>query len=729
GYDKVLRFYKENSYYLPNFFYYSFARTFDKDLFSEWVKFERYISNEVYSRKFTNEFSRVTYDGCQKWNLKIYRSFLVYSQSQKKGELPSVKYFSIASKKTDFLIYGRYVRGFDIKDDLIAFIEVISSKYFTRSILKVARLVDEGVKLVLKDEREIPGVDGVYKVSIVDTNTILVLSENDLSYKVSKVSLLDSSVENIFESDFLCRDIDSDGVYVAIVCSESGRDVLKVFLRDSLELIREVRNFEFILDLYLFDGKITFSGMDDNKMDVFQYDILQDKVSKVVSGLFSILNPVVYGDKIYGISFSEDGFDIFFTKFIYQDFTGVRNDIVWVEKNLRNVVSSRSNVDISHIKRKSYSYFNDITPFSILMSFFPDLVFSPDFSIKKLGVLFSFYDEPLEFRNFFIDLLWNFDSRTIDYSLYFYESGVPYLILKFGIFRDHVDTNSYVTRRLNSRGYDYEFFTFDYLSLGISGDFGNTYIRFYPFSIFSVYSFAGKDSLDNPLPGYRFYSSYDSIFSSYVTFGYTLSTLRSSLGAVAPEEGIVYNLSFKIASKGIGSIEDVLIVNKFFSYSFRLFANNVISSSYGLRLNFSRDLSNAFSYSRYRYTEVFPKEEGNIYEFDLVSYGDYPDNGDGYLTLMLKAYLKFFEVNEGIWPFYITSVWSEFGVRSGILFNFTDIVSRRLVFEFFGGLFLYLNLTGSMDNKVGIEVVYNPEGDFFVWNFGLSFDFGFDLPF
>ena len=726
GYEKILKFYKENSYYLPNFFYYSFNSVFKNDLLSEWTEFEKYISNKIFSRTSSNEFSRITSEGGEKRSLRIYKDILIYSQSQIKGELSSLKFLSINTKKSGFLIYGKYIQSFDIKDDTIAFVEVVSSKYSTKSILKVGKIKYNNSEITLVNQEEIKEINGVYEVDVLNSNEVLILTQNDLNYRILKLNLSNKLIETILESDTFYKNIDSDGKYIVMVKRQEGQDILQLLIKDSFEIIKEIKDFHFIPDLSLKGNKILFSAMDNNKIDVFEYDISENKLRKVVSGLFSFLNPISYNGSIYGISFSEKGFDIFSTEPVYQEFSKAKNNFININNEIRNLKSYKTNIT----KLKEYSYLNDITLYSILMTFFPDIAFNPDFSIRKIGVFFSFFDEPLEFRNFFIDLTWNFNSKTIDYNFFFIESGIPYFLIKFEILRDHIDTNSHITTRLNLKGYNYNIFTFDNLTFSISGDFGNNYLKFYPFTTFSFYSFTGRDSFDNPLPQYKFLNSQESITSFYITFGYILTSLRSSLGAITAEEGILYNLNCKLSSKNIGSIEDALILNNFFTYSLRLFGNSILRFNTGLRINISPYLKDSFYYGGFTFTEIFPREEEYFYELNLSSYSSYPDKGNVFLSSLFKLYLKFFEVNEGIWPIYITSVWSELGPKLGILFNgFYDILNRRVVYELVSGLFLHLNLIGEINNKLGIEVIYNPEGKFFTWNFILNLNLTLDIPF
>lgn len=722
GYEKVLKFYKENSYYFPNFFYSSFYNTFSNDIFSEWEGFKNDLSNYVYNRSYTNDVERITCDGGYKNKVKYYNGFLIYNQSGVKGEFPSLKYVSDDGKSKGFLIYGRYIPSFDLKGNSITFVETVSSKYYTRNILKFGKVNIKDNKLLLTEEKGLD-IEGVYDVALVNENNILALVQSDSRVRLVRIYLGENTIsEVLLEEGIFYKKVDSDGNFVVLVAREKDRDVIRIYLASPFGLVKEINSCDKVIDVEIKNGVVLFSAVDNDKLDVFEYEISNDRLNKVVSSVFSFVSPTEGDGKgIYGITYSPDGLDISKTTRVYQSFLSPTNNTFLVNYDLKGIVSSYTNF----VQVRDYNYFNNITPLSILMTFFPDVRFNPDFSIRKLGIYFNFYDEPLEFRNFFIDFTWNFNSKTIDYDFSLNESGIPYLILGMRVFRDHIDTNYNTTVRLINRGYDYEIFTFDYIKLKIQGYFGNNYITFYPFVAFSIPSFVGRDSFENVFPEYRFYNSQTSVISPYLTFGFSLSTLRSSLGAVSTEEGIFYNLNFKLANKNIGSLEDSLLINKFFMFSLRVWGNNVFRVSFGLRSNLLSSVSNTFYYGGYRYSEVFPIEEGNIFEFNLPAHSDYPDVGNNFLTSMAKLYIKFFEVNEGIWPFYITSVWSEWGCITGLLFDsFNDIAQRRLATELTGGLFFHLNLIGNINNKIGIEINYNTEKNKLQQNFVL----GFSIP-
>ncbi|MCX8028475.1 MAG: hypothetical protein N2712_00570 [Brevinematales bacterium] len=726
SYEKTLSFYKENSYYLPNSFYLSFFNTFKNNLFSEWDEFGRYLSNKVVSRIYTSEVQQLSFEGGYKERLRKFDDFILYFQRGVKGELPSLKYVRVDGKEIGFLAYGRYLSRFDVKGSRIAFLETISSKYYTRNFLKLARIIKKSIP-VLVDEIS-TDIQGVYDVSVVDDNTVVVLVQDDDTARVVKINLeVDNDKINfktniLFEGqDIFYKKVSTYDNLLALVVSEDGLDVIKVFNFDTLELVYELRKFKFVSDITVTSNGILFSGLNGDKIDVFE--IRDGKIFRVVSHLFSFFNVVSDGIRIYGLSFSREGVDIFFAdKESFSLVAEVKKNSFDLYPKLRDIVSFKTNIT----SIQNYSYFNNITLFSIITSFFPDVHFNPDFSFRKVGLYFGFYDEPLEFRSYFISIAWNLNSRTVDYDVRFVDSSIPYTLFSFRVFRDHLDTNFTMVSGLRSRGYLFDTFTLDYYRLKVQGEFGNTYLKVYPFVAFSFPSFVGREVVDIVFPDYRFDDTSEGIVSPYFTFGITVNTLRSSLGAVTSEEGFLCNFNLKLANKIFGSEENSLVASAFFSYSFRIFGNNVLKLGLGLRGNLFSSYSNAFCYGGYLFKELFPVEEGDVYNINLPTYVGFREDGDYFFTSLAKVYLKLFEVNEGIWPIYITEFWVEVGGRGGILFqNFGDIVNRYLRTELTVGIFFNLNFIGYLDTRTGIEMIYNT----LVKDYVVEFVFDFVLPF
>lgn len=702
GYDKTQKFYKENSYYLPLFYPLSFYNTFQSDLGKEWNEFENYLKTNIASREFTNNLSRLTTEGGYKDDVKIYKDFLIYSQRRYKGELPSLKYLNLKTGRRGVLIYGRSIRKFDVKDDTIAFIEVVSSKYYTKTVLKVGRIVDNGEVISLVEEVN-TGVEGVHDVSIVNRDRILALVDYDTESRVVEIGSSYIPKNLIVSDKIFYRTVEANNRLIAFVERENGRDKIRL-LDSNLNTIVVITNFDLVYGLSVENEGVLFSASYGQKVDVFYYDLSNKSITRVVSSLFSFTYPVRYNDKVLGISLSEVGFDVFETRPVVENFNPKPRELVKYNGEIKDVKIFATNVS-----SEGYNYLNRVTLLSALMTFFPSVVFNPDFSVRKLGMYFSFYDEPLEFRNFYIEFTWNFNARTIDYDLSFKESGIPYIILDFRLFRDNIDTNFTLTQRLRGRNYRYDIFTFDYFRFKITGSFGDNYITLYPFVSFSLPSYNGRRDFENLFPEYRFVDSRQGFVSPYFTVGFTVDGAYSSVGSVAPfEEGFVFNVNSKIANRSFDSQEDMLILNNSLFYALRLWANNVVRFGINLRNALMSSLSGVFYYDGYFFEEVFPVEEGSSYSIDLSTYAEYVDNANNFFSSEVRVYLKFFEINEGIWPIFLTSVWSEFGARGGVLFdNVNEIMNRSIAGEVFGGLFFSPNFIGIIDNRVGVETVYN----------------------
>ncbi|MCS7298995.1 MAG: hypothetical protein RMJ37_03400 [Spirochaetia bacterium] len=702
GYDKTQKFYKENSYYLPLFYHLSFYNTFQSDLGKEWSEFESYLKTNLSLRGFTNNFSRLTTEGGYKDDIKVYKDFLIYSQRRCKGELNSLKYLNLKTGRRGFLIYGRSIKKFDVKDDTIAFIEVVSSKYYTKTILKVGRILDNNDTISLVEEVN-TAIEGVYDVSIVSRDRIIALVDYDTESRVVEINSSYKSRNLIVSDKVFYRIIEANGSLIALAEREDGRDKIRL-LNSNLDTIAVITNFDLIYGLSIEGQGVLFSASHGQKVDVFYYNLNDKSITRVVSSLFSFTYPVRYNDKILGISLSEVGFDVFETKTIVENFNPEPRELIKYNIEVKDVKTFTTNVS-----PEGYSYLNKITLLSALMTFFPSLAFNPDFSVRKLGVYFNFYDEPLEFRSFYVEFTWNFNARTIDYDLSFKESGIPYIILDFRVFRDNIDTNFNLTQRLNSRNYNYDIFTFDYFRFRITGSFGDNYITLYPFISFSLPSYNGRMDFEVLFPEYRFVDSQQGFVSPYFTVGFTIDGAYASVGSVAPfEEGFVFNMNSKIASKDFDSQEDILVLNNSLFYAFRLWANNVVRFGINLRNALISSLDGVFYYDGYFFEEIFPVEEGSISTIDLSTYARYVDSANNFLSSEVRFYLKFFEINEGVWPIFFTSVWSEFGARGGVLFDSLDyVMNRSIASEVFGGLFFSPNFIGIIDNKVGVETVYN----------------------
>jgi hypothetical protein len=78
----------------------------------------------------------------------------------------------------------------------------------------------------------------------------------------------------------------------------------------------------------------------------------------------------------------------------------------------------------------------------------------------------------------------------------------------------------------------------------------------------------------------------------------------------------------------------------------------------------------------------------------------------------LSIFVKFFELNEGIWPIYITSFWGVGSVIGGMLFNelsYSDSLSPK--FEARVGVFFNIDIPGNryFVMRNGLDVYYNFE--------------------
>lgn len=713
GYDKIIEFYRKNIYYLPGFFYFSFYETFNNNIFSEWEEFKNFISNKVISRKQYNNLSQLTYDGGYKQTLKTYDNFLIYIQKGIKGELTSLKYLNLKTKKVNHLLYGRYIYNFDIKSNILAFIEIQYSKYHTYTILKIAKITNISDKLKILDEKTL-NVKNLYYITIIDDNNLLGLLENDSKYYLVKISIPESKIKTLIESDEFIYKVKYKNNQIYLVIRNNAKDNIRVLSEDLAEVITEIKDFEQIEDIF-FTEKLIISAVDEDKIDIFEYDIDNKTIKKIISSTFSFFSPVEKDGKFYGISLSKNGFDIFSTDRTNQDFERTNIHKLMINSNLANITTKTTNLDY-----EEYGFFNKITPLSILLSFFPTIVFGDGY-VKKLGVMFDFYDIPLEFRNFFISFFWNYDSETIDYEFKYRESGIPYTLFEINITRDHITTNEVITKRLISRGYTYNIFTFDYISSKITGIFHYENNLIKPFLSFSLSSFVGRSDTTTIFPDYKIGNSTSSLLTTYFTLGFVFSSLTRSLGAITPEEGIYNNINIKISSKNLFSIEDSILFNLFLSYSMRLWANNVIRFGINSKHNIFSSVDGVFTYYGYRYQEIFPVQETEESEINLKSYYNYNENGNNYTSFISKLYIKFFEINEGIWPIYITSIFSEFGLKGGILFNsLEEIRNRYLRIEGSIGIFCNLNLIGTTELKTGIEWNYNFDSN--IWLFDIIFD-------
>lgn len=703
GYEKTQMFYKENSHYCPLFFSWSFYNNFGNHLNGEWNEFVKVLKAKVIRREYTNNVARVTAEGGNKGDIDVFGDFLIYSQTACEGELSSLKYVNLETGKGGFLVYGRLITKFDVRNDKIAFIEIVQSRYYLSSVLKVGKVVKNGGGIGLVEEKRLE-IEGVYDVALLEDGRMLCLVDDDSESKVIEVDR-GGRVSNLFLiENGLFKDICADGGYVVLVERVRGKDNIKV-LDINYTVLAEIKNFSRVYGVSIDGDNIIFSALCGSKVDVFRYSLRGKSLTRIVSCLFSFTRPVKYGGRVFGFYYSEKGVDIFETQPVPTDCPSVgRGSYVVYNPELSLIVSS--NADLQPSKR--YDYFNNIDIYGVITSFFPSVYLNPDLSVSRLGVFFNFYDEPLRFRNFYIEFLWNLDAEAVDYVFSFIEGGIPYFRLEVKAFREHMDMDSYLTLRLRERGYDYSVFTFDYLRVKVGGELGDNYVSFYPFLSFSLPAYNGRGD-KSVFPGYIFRDTGSGMISPYFTFGVSIDSGRCSLGAITVfEEGTFVNVNVKVSSRYIDSAESMAILDIFVSHSIRAWGNNVINAGVNLKSCIFSDIRGVFSYSGCFFGEVFPVEEGNIYEITLSTYHNSPDRGNNLLSSRVKMCLEFFEVNGGVWPLYITSVWGEFGARFGILFDGIEDISRRgVVGEVVAGVFLGLNVLGVSDNRAGVELRYN----------------------
>ena len=715
GYDKVLSFYTENSYYMPNFFYLAFKNTFGKTIFEEWDQFRSYAYVKLSNRISDSQFPEfLTSEGWYKNDFRFFGNFVIYSQGTTKGSLSGLKYVSTDKKKKGFLLYDRYIDSFDIKGNTIAFIEYIVTRYEARCFLKFAKLGFDGYKPYVYDEVD-TGVSGVYKVSLRDDKTAFLLVDRDGKTYICSYSL-GGKVSNVFDlGDRVGIDIDISENYLVLLSRLRGEGIIEVFDVNTWEKIHESTNVGLAFSARFSKGstsRVTISSIEGERVNVFSYDLSSGKLERIVKPIFAVGNPVEIDGEVYGISLSKDGYEIV-------KFETKKEEVNFVDRHVK--VYFPELLDITSVSFKltnvsEYSFFNRITPLYILSTFFPVVEFNYDFSLRRLGVLFGFCDEPLEFRYYYIDFSWDFNANAIDYTFTFMDSSIPYVRTSFNLFRYHVVDSDFLGSRLKEIGYNYKVFTFDYVSLGASGEVFNNYLYFYPFVYFSLPSFVGKDS-DSIFPGYYFENSSKVFFSPYLTMGAVFSTFKASIGALAPEEGIYFSTGVRMANEVFGSRTNVYVFSSFLGLAFRVFGNNVLKFDFNFRTS---DFSDAFGFVGFRYPEFFPVSEGRFDELSLYTYlgGRFRN----YLTSSLSAFVKFFELNEGVWPVYITSFWGSVGLVGGLLFNdfSLDLVPK---FEAKAGIFFNVDIPGNgfYESKNGVEIYYNFENGNVYFKYWLFF--------
>ncbi|MGC8963794.1 MAG: hypothetical protein ACP5KI_00280 [Brevinematia bacterium] len=703
GYDKVINFYKENTYYLPNAFYFSFFKTFGRDVFSEWEEFRQSLSSKVSNLEYLNKLKRLSFEGYYKNDLKYYNGFLFYQQSTTIDRLPSLRYLNLKTGKVRDLMYNRYIWRFDINDGIMAFIEREGSKYYTQNKLKLAKIYIYGDSFGIKDEIALP-ITGVYDVAMKDKNTIYVIVGKNLSNEIGVYDIANRNYRVVLSNgEVLYKNIGLYKSNLIVVISDRGKDKILVLNENDYKVIKEIDDFNLMEGIDFHNDKILFSAQNGDKMEVFEYDIKSDSIKLVASSIFSLIKPVEVDGKIFCISFSEDGYDIFSIDKIEKGFSKFNSVKLFIDENMKSITSSYIS-----FRSEDYSFFNNMSLLRALMTFSPIIGFSSDNTnlyVNKLGVFFNFYDEPLEFRNYYVSLDWNFDSRALDYMLSFSDSSIPYFLWGFTIFRDYYNLPSFI---MNSIGYKGGLYTFDYFKLGVRGNLGSQFLSFYPFLYFSILSYNERNIFDNFFSSYDFRDSDKGFVSPYLTLGLSVSTLSRSLGAITSEEGIFFNFNTKIANDFFDSQKNFVLFSWYFSSHSRIWANNVFEAGISLRNILYSNLDKGFSYGGFYYNVFIPIEEGNKLEVNLLSYGDYGEFGNNYVVIFSKLYFKLFELNEGIWPLYITSFWTEFGINGGSLFNVIDDFRNRVFrFESSIGVFFSLNLIGALENKIGVEVRYN----------------------
>ena len=724
GYEKVVSFYTENSYYMPNFFYLAFKNTFGRTIFEEWDDFRGYASTKLSNRISNSELPEfLTSEGWYKNDFRLFDKFIIYSQSSTKTAFSGLKYISLDGKQKGFLLYERYIGSFDIKGNTIAFTEYVGTRYEDRFFLKFAKLGVKGNKVYLYDEID-TGISGVYKVALKDEKIAFLLIDKDGKSYLSLYS--QGNLTNIFTwNDRVGIDIDVNDKYLVLLSRVNGNGVIEIFDLSTFEKVREVTNIGVAFSVKfseggsatsnlsdiitgdtitsdIITGDIITSSIEGDRVNVFSYDIGSGKISRLVKPVFAVYNPIRFGGNVYGISISKNGYDI-------ARFNVKKEDVVSVDRAGKVYLPELEKIKSKSVELtnfSSYGFFNNVTPLYILSTFFPIVEFNNDFSLRRLGVLFEFYDEPLEFRECYIDFSWDFNANAVDYTFTFKDSSVPYINTFLNIFRYHIVSSDSIGIRLNEIGYSYSVFTFDYGSVGVSGGVFNNYISFYPFVYFSLPSFNAKDS-DSFWPSYSFANSSKGFFSPYLTTGFVISTLRSSIGAITSEEGWYFSSGLKLANDIIGSRTNGYVSSSFFALALRIWGNNVFRFDVNFRTS---DFFDAFGFGGFRYPEFFPVSERGFNELNLFTYSG--GVGRNYLTSSLSIFVKFFDLNEGIWPIYLTSFWGVGSVIGGMLFNelsYSDSLSPK--FEARVGVFFNIDIPGNgyFVMRNGLDVYYNFE--------------------
>lgn len=124
----------------------------------------------------------------------------------------------------------------------------------------------------------------------MDDNNLLGLLENDSKYYLVKISIPGSKIKTLMESDEFIHKVKYKNNQIYLVIKNNGKDNIRVLSEDLTEVINEIKEFEQIEDIF-FTEKLIISAVDEDKIDIFEYDIDSKTTKKLFHQLsvFSLL--------------------------------------------------------------------------------------------------------------------------------------------------------------------------------------------------------------------------------------------------------------------------------------------------------------------------------------------------------------------------------------------------------------------------------------------------------
>ncbi len=734
GDDKVKKFYLHNSYYFPfdptmYYFERSFQDHFGSSVFKEWEEMGRYLDLALEERTQNNLPEYLTKDGWYKRELEIFSNKILYISRPYESKA-GLKYLYVDTFSEKYLLYNRIIKTFELKANILAFVEEEYDRYRSIYKLKIANIKQYNKNLYIENEKD-TGITGVKSLSIIDTSNIIYIRTVNYSNFLAKHNLKNEKI--LISTDYRksLLKVSASENKIAIISRTSSQktnyEYIEIFSRD-MEPIYVISNFLSYQDLrFLDNNSLIFSATTKlrDKMDVYLLDLKTKEIIKITDTKFSFLYPNIYSNKVIGISFSKEGMDICSVTISNYPFSYAKNFLT------QNIFDEEVKpVELDKVDR--YGFFNEITPLRVLMTFFPVLDFAnlDGIKVSKLGIIFDFFDQPLEYNRYTVIGGYHLLSRSIFYSLDYYGHIIPNTVIRIGTKRDYIASvfNISQNARKNLSNYIHSVNIWDVLDFHYLGfEFYNVLNLFkYGFDIYYSYpvlQITEREAENFSYIGWNFIRDPKTFVSPYTSIRIFFSTLSSSLGLPFYDEGWYISSSLHVANKNIYSYRDVVVSENYFSFYIPVIKK--ISWSLGATLKsivYSEDPHYKLNWYGLSESEYFINSKYLNSGENLKT--SFPGQGNNYLVISSDLNIKIFDIKFGWWPIVFDKLWIQTGPKAGMIFSDENDILKNLGLEV--KLEIFLDTTFARERitlRTGLEYAKSLVNDSYFLEFNYYFFF------